>query len=104
MIIIPQTMMMYFEAGLPEIFGIFAGLGLLNGGGDYPLGTDIASGAFHSELAPMISGDFDTGNRTDTADDERLLSFKASRCSPVYGCSHTVQPSAAAINYFIRAK
>ena len=30
--------------------------------------------------------------------------FNASRCSPVYGRSLTVQPSATTVNYFIRAK
>lgn len=73
------------EAGLPNITGFICG-GWMSGNGAFaPHGYVNASGDGHG-YPPSDSCTFD-----------------ASRCSPIYGNSTTVQPPAVTVRYFIKA-
>ena len=77
----------YREAGLPNIYGTF--------GSEYVQSAWAISGAFYSY---GVSGSGDAGGGRD----EQII-FDASRCSPVYGRSSTVQPAAYTVRFLIRA-
>ena len=80
-----------FDAGLPNILGIF------QGGIDNYIMT--MEGCFFvgdpRGYGPYCGGE-DYDNPT--------LYFDASRSNAIYGSSETVQPSAVTVNYYIRAK
>ena len=76
-------MILYREAGLPEIFGNFDSVMNMHG--------NHTSGAF-SILS--IIGNFDGGPGVIA-----YHQFNASHCSAVYGGSETVQPSTGTVNY-----
>lgn len=73
------------EAGLPNITGFICG-GWMSG-----------NGAFAANGYVGVSGD----GRGYPASDS--CTFNASRCSPIYGRSSTVQPPAVTVRYFIKA-
>ena len=73
------------EAGLPNITG-FVSAGWMGG-----------SGVFASSGYVGVSGD---GRGYPPSDS---CTFDASRCSPIYGRSSTVQPPAVTVRYFIKA-
>ena len=73
------------DAGLPNITG-FICAGWLSG-----------SGAFANNGYVGVSGDGTLYPPTDSC------TFDASRCSPIYGRSSTVQPPAVTVRYFIKA-
>ena len=73
------------EAGLPNITGFICG-GWMSG-----------NGAFANYRYVNASGD----GRGYPASDS--CTFDASRCSPIYGRSSTVQPPAVTVRYFIKA-
>lgn len=79
------------EAGLPNIIASF----LCTRG----FGRDghSASGAFYT------SGRAEMGSSLSNWYNENQLHFDASRCSPIYGRSWTVQPPAVTVRYFIKA-
>lgn len=79
----------YFEAGLPNIFGK---IGTLSNWPGY-----ILEGAF---------GYDGVGSKLRNVDGDPKMNanFDASRCSPIYGRSTTVQPPAYTVRYYIRAK
>ena len=79
------------EAGLPNIIASFR----CNRG----FGRDghSASGAFYT------SGRAEMGDSLSNWYNENQLHFDASRCSPIYGRSWTVQPPAVTVRYFIKA-
>lgn len=84
----PNTIL---EAGLPNITASFWC--------DRGFGRDghSASGAFY------ISGRAEMGSSLSNWYNENQLHFDASRCSPIYGRSWTVQPPAVTVRYFIKA-
>lgn len=84
----PNTIL---EAGLPNITASF---GCTRG-----FGRDghSASGAFYT------SGRAEMGSSLSNWYNENQLHFDASRCSPIYGRSWTVQPPAVTVRYFIKA-
>lgn len=73
------------EAGLPNITGFVCG-GWMSG-----------TGAFAPHGYVNVSGD---GHGYPPSDS---CTFDASRCSPIYGRSSTVQPPAVTVKYFIKA-
>lgn len=73
------------EAGLPNITGFICG-GWMSG-----------NGAFAANGYVNASGD---GHGYPASDS---CTFNASRCSPIYGRSSTVQPPAVTVRYFIKA-
>lgn len=84
----PNTIL---EAGLPNITASFWC--------DRGFGRDghSASGAFYT------SGRAEMGSSLSNWYNENQLHFDASRCSPIYGRSWTVQPPAVTVRYFIKA-
>ena len=89
---LPQGAIAYREAGLPNIWGQFAAKSH-----SYDIGWP-AKGAFYATV-------FGNGPKGVLGTNiECAWKFDASRCSPVYGLSTTVQPSAVAVNYFIKAR
>ncbi len=73
----------FIEAGLPNITGTFSG-------------THVdPTGAFKTENDPYYLA---------YASDSRInyLNFDASRCSPIYGRSNTVQPPAYVVYYIMK--
>lgn len=84
------------EAGLPNIIGY--GLYLLDPG---ELET-TGGGAFSVWWKRLPSSVHYGGNPKD--DWDMVIDFNASRCSPIYGRSATVQPPAVTVRYYIRAK
>ena len=86
----PQVAMTYFDAGLPNITGYA-------GGWNDCLGASW-SGAMYLRIRKHCShADTGGGNTWN-------IFLDASLSSPVYGRSTTVQPKAATVNYFIKAK
>ena len=84
----PNTIL---EAGLPNITAYF--------GCSRGFGRDghSANGAFYT------SGRAEMGDSLSNWYNENQLHFDASRCSPIYGRSWTVQPPAVTVRYFIKA-
>lgn len=84
----PNTIL---EAGLPNITASF--------GCNRGFGRDghSTSGAFYT------SGRAEMGSSLSNWYNENQLHFDASRCSPIYGRSRTVQPPAVTVRYFIKA-
>ena len=84
----PNTIL---EAGLPNITASFWC--------DRGFGRDghSTSGAFYT------SGRAEMGSSLSNWYNENQLHFDASRCSPIYGRSWTVQPPAVTVRYFIKA-
>ena len=83
----------YREAGLPDISGTVTRVDdqmSLNGGSP--------TGAFYYD-APWVSQDWESGGGYSSP----VVKMSASRCSPVYGRSSTVQPAAYTVRYLIRA-
>jgi len=75
------------EAGLPNITG-----GIRNAYGNGSInGAFLHNGSSYTAQA--------SGSYTD-----RMITFDASRCSPVYGKSDTVQPASVTVKYIIRCK
>ena len=88
----PQSIITYYNAGLPEIWAIWDN--------DDLYVQKHAEGAARP-LGPVIKGGyFDNRGVSDGA----RTSFYASRCNPIYGRSPTVQPPAVALNFYIRAR
>ena len=79
------------EAGLPNIVGHFR---------PWAEGSVTTSGAFYYITSTQDGWGTATGIDTDNA----LIDFDASRCSPVYGNSTTVQPPAVTVKYIINYK
>lgn len=73
------------EAGLPNITGFVCG------------GWMFGNGAFANYRYVNVSGDGHGHPASDSC------TFDASRCSPIYGRSSTVQPPAVTVRYFIKA-
>ena len=78
----------YREAGLPNITGV------------HPIDTNAStiSGAF------LTDGVYIGKQSASQTGGAMLLQFDASRCSPVYGRSATVQPAAYTVRFLIRAQ
>ena len=82
--------MVKLEAGLPNIYGRYSSY--------VHMYTDPGINAF-----AVFQSYENYANQKKRADDTGLI-LDASRCSPVYGRSTTVQPAALTVNYFIRAR
>lgn len=84
------------EAGLPNIKGVFSGVG------DYEEDdpAKVVTGPFY--IAKRFGGVKNANDSDSTQDD--LYGFNATRCSSIYGKSNTVQPPALAVNFYIKAK
>lgn len=82
------------EAGLPNITGGFAPWAEQSDAYD----TRKPEGAFRSETSNQPG--WGTSNGVDK--DNKYMTFDASRCSPVYGKSSTVQPPAFVVNIWVR--
>lgn len=80
----------FTEAGLPNIMGVAAT--------DQLTVEQVTAGAFY------VSKSMHTGRDTATAARSSILGFDASRSSPVYGRSETVQPPAFTVRFLIRAR
>lgn len=76
------------EAGLPEIDATFDAQG--SGGG-------VATGAI-----TITQRGYHGAGSSQSRNYANMISFKASRCSPVYGKSNTVQPPAIKVNFWLR--
>lgn len=76
----------FIEAGLPNITGFIAG------------GWMWGNGVFRNYGYVNVSGDGNSHPNNDSC------TFDASRCSPIYGNSDTVQPPAYTVYYIIRLK
>lgn len=83
------------EAGLPNITGSFANWGEGYSEGNYAYGH--ATGAFYEIDAAHYGWGTATGKDEDNAD----IGIDASRSSPVYGKSDTVQPQSTQYPYYI---
>ena len=91
----PQNKILFFSAGIPNIFGTFA-----TDAGYQNQTVPYITGAFSIELNRIAKGGL-SGTPPQSVDD--LVTFNASSCSSVYGASTTVQPASATVNYYIRA-
>ena len=83
-----DTGWVYLEAGLPNITGGY--------GADNEQSESGYGAFFHY-------GD-SFGFGAENNDIGRMVYFDASRCSPIYGRSNTVQPPSLTVRYYIRAK
>lgn len=97
---IPQDVTSNLDAGLPNITGEYS----------HAYDPDVriiaywTSGALEIEPSKAFNDPNKESLWMDDYGDFFPISFDASRCSPVYGKSVTVQPSAASVNFYIRAR
>ena len=77
------------EAGLPNITGFFTT-------GSWLGHNNELSGAFYNNGGSGIGGN--------KGDARMRATFDASRCSPIYGKSNTVQPPSVTVRYLIKAE
>ena len=84
---------MNLDAGLPNITGSFAE-------------SDTHMFAYGNGAFAMIPNDLASEEKGGGRGSVKRwgFNFDASWSNPIYGCSTTVQPSAMAINFFIRAR
>ena len=97
MCLLPQGAITYFDAGLPNITGTFG----QRRSNSVFVTLEDTTGVFQIVRNEICAGWADLGYNSNCA---RAADFDASRCSPIYSNSTTVQPSAITVNYFIRAK
>lgn len=83
------------EAGLPNITGTFWGIIYI------PFLSRFKDGAFTFQLEHIRSGPTSNGIGNDFG--AHFIYFNASRSSPIYGKSTTVQPPATTVRWLIRA-
>ena len=83
-----DTGWVYLEAGLPNITG------------GYGAGNEQSESGYGAFFHYGDSFGFGAENN----DIGRMVYFDASRCSPIYGRSNTVQPPSLTVRYYIRAK
>ena len=93
---LPQKTITYRDAGLPEISSLKKAYMVQN----YTGPGDTKEGANWIHWDHPMNWDLAEGMSWYYA----VIDFKASHCSPVYGNSTTVQPSAMTVNFFVRAK
>ena len=88
---LPQEMITYREAGLPEIWC------------DFRLITQHYS-SYGAALVTDDNGPWAFDQYEGDSWHKVSYHIRASRCSPVYGRSATVQPASMTVNFYIRAK
>ena len=91
MCFLPQGVITYRDAGVPEIWCAFR------------LITQYYSD-YGAALITDDNGPWGWDQYTGATWHKVSYHIRASRCSPVYGRSSTVQPPTMVVNYFIRAK
>ena len=91
MCLLPQGVITYRDAGVPEIWC------------DFRLITQYYSD-YGAALITDDNGPWGWDQYEGATWHKVSYHIRASRCSPVYGRSSTVQPPTMVVNYFIRAK
>ena len=89
------------SAGLPNITGLFKGVGTSESGPFYKYTSDNLGAFSYNDSRPKLAS-VSAGNTLANATSTDRINFSASRSSAIYGNSTTVQPPAVTMRYIIK--